>query len=36
MEKLNFSKAKSAPEFVQMSDSIVRMSAGEGARIAIP
>ena len=30
--KLNFSKARSAPELVQMSDSIARMSVADGGR----
>lgn len=34
MEKVSLSKPTSAPEFVQISESIVRMSAGEGALMA--
>jgi hypothetical protein len=32
MENVDFSKLKSAPEFVQMSESMTRISAAEGAR----
>lgn len=35
MVKVNLSKLTSAPLLVQMSESMVRTSAGEGARIAL-
>jgi len=34
--KVNFSKLKSAPELVQMSLSITRISSGEGPRNGVP
>ena len=36
MVKVNLSKLKSAPELIQISDSITRISAIEGARGKLP